>query len=196
MIISALLTRLAAYRNRRNLLRIAQRLREFSIRDKKLFRGHIIAAGDGRVNLGTCSIVVGDGSLLLCHVCFERDGASLKVGDNTFIGSSELIISTGITIGNNVLISNGCMIQDHDSHPSESDLRRLDLPALLEGRHKDWSRVKCQPITIEGDAWIGARAMVLKGVIVGTGSIIGAGAVVARKVAPSSTVVGNPAREI
>jgi acetyltransferase-like isoleucine patch superfamily enzyme len=153
-------------------------------------------AGDGNVNPKTCSVVVGRGSLLLCHVYFERDGASLTVGDNTFIGSSELVISTGITIGDNVLISNGCMIQDHDSHPSETDLRRLDLPALLEGRRKDWSRVKCQQITIEDNVWIGARAIVLKGVIVGTGSIIGAGAVVTRKVAPSSTVVGNPAREI
>jgi hypothetical protein len=130
MIISALYTKLAAYSNRQ----LARRPREFSTKDKGLFRGQLSTAGDGKVHPQTCSIIVGSGSLLLCHVYLERDGASLKVGGNSFIGSSELIISTGITVGDNVLISNGCMIQYHDAYSRDASLRQGDLPAIVAGR--------------------------------------------------------------
>lgn len=41
---------------------------------------------------------------------------------------------------------------------------------------------------------IGCRAMVLKGVAVGEGSVVAAGAVVTRDVAPFTLVAGNPAK--
>jgi len=188
-----LITRILAYNNRRQAKR---KLGHFSISDDRLFRGHAVAAGDGWVRLETCSIVVGQGSLVLATVSFERDGAFLRVGSNSFIGASELIISTGITIGDNVLIASGCMIQDHDSHSIEAAIRRDDVKAWVEGRPKDWSTVKCQQIVIEEDVWVGARAIVLKGVRIGRGSIVGAGAVVTRDVTPLTRVVGNPARAV
>lgn len=49
-------------------------------------------------------------------------------------------------------------------------------------------------VVLEGDVWIGARAIILKGVHVGRGAVIGAGAVVRRRVPPYSIVTGNPAR--
>ena len=178
------------------MLKAAQRLREFSIEDKRLFRGGIIAAGDGSVKLETCSIVVGDGSLVLCAVHFERDNAFLRVGKNSFIGGSDLIVSAGISVGDNVLISSGCLIQDHDSHSTEAALRRADVKAWVEGRPKDWSSVKCSQIVIEDDVWVGARAILLEGVTIGHDSIVGAGAVVTKDVPPYATVAGNPARRV
>src|ERR1022692_3366992 len=50
------------------------------------------------------------------------------------------------------------------------------------------------PVIIADDVWIGARAIILPGVTVGSGSIIGAGAVVSKDVPPGAVVVGNPAR--
>ncbi|MCB1356319.1 MAG: hypothetical protein KDK53_07450 [Maritimibacter sp.] len=50
------------------------------------------------------------------------------------------------------------------------------------------------PITVEDYAWIGAGAIVLPGVTIGTGAVVAAGAVVTRDVAPRSIVAGNPAR--
>lgn len=47
---------------------------------------------------------------------------------------------------------------------------------------------------IGDDVWIGARAIVLPGVTVGTGAVIGAGAVVTKDVAPYAIVAGVPAR--
>lgn len=46
------------------------------------------------------------------------------------------------------------------------------------------------------DVWIGARAIILQGVSIGTGAIIGAGAVVTRDVRPYEIVGGVPAKRI
>jgi acetyltransferase-like isoleucine patch superfamily enzyme len=46
------------------------------------------------------------------------------------------------------------------------------------------------------DVWIGRRAIIMGGLTIGTGVIIGAGAVVTHDVAPYSIVVGVPARVV
>jgi acetyltransferase-like isoleucine patch superfamily enzyme len=51
-------------------------------------------------------------------------------------------------------------------------------------------------IVVEDDVWVGLRATVLSGVTLGYGSVVGAGAVVARDVPPLCIVAGNPARPI
>ena len=52
------------------------------------------------------------------------------------------------------------------------------------------------PVFIEDDVFIGARAMVLKGVRIGKGAVVGAGAVVTKDVPPNAIVAGNPARVV
>jgi galactoside O-acetyltransferase len=51
-------------------------------------------------------------------------------------------------------------------------------------------------ITVEDNVWIGANAVVTPGVTIGTGSIIGAGAVVTKDVEPYSVMGGVPAKLI
>ena len=51
-------------------------------------------------------------------------------------------------------------------------------------------------LIIEDDVFIGTRAMILKGVHIGQGAVIAAGAVVVKDVAAFSIVGGNPARMI
>lgn len=55
---------------------------------------------------------------------------------------------------------------------------------------------KSCPICIGDNVFIGARAIILKGVTIGEGSVIGAGAVVAKDIPPFSIAVGNPVRVI
>jgi acetyltransferase-like isoleucine patch superfamily enzyme len=50
------------------------------------------------------------------------------------------------------------------------------------------------PITIGDHVWIGARAIVLRGVTIGDGAIVGAGSTVTRDVPPATVVAGVPAR--
>ena len=51
-------------------------------------------------------------------------------------------------------------------------------------------------IIIENDVWIGARAIILKGVTIGKGSVVAAGSVVTKNVEPYSVVGGVPAKLI
>jgi acetyltransferase-like isoleucine patch superfamily enzyme len=51
-------------------------------------------------------------------------------------------------------------------------------------------------VVIEDDVWIGIGAIILKGVLVGRGARVGAGAIVTSDVPPEATVVGNPARVV
>lgn len=51
-------------------------------------------------------------------------------------------------------------------------------------------------VIIEDDVWVGARALILRGVHVGRGAIVGAGAVVTKSVPPYSIVAGSPARVV
>ena len=109
----------------------------------------------------------------------------LDIGNN--VGVSGVSISCGISIkiGNNVLLGSGVMIADNDGHPL-SPLDRLSNP----------SNIKKFPIIIEDDVFIGARSIVLKGVIIGRGSIVGAGSVVTKNIPPYTIVAGNPAKEV
>lgn len=52
------------------------------------------------------------------------------------------------------------------------------------------------PVEIGNDVWIGADAVILRGVRIHDGAVVAAGAVVTRDVAPYSVVGGVPAREI
>jgi phosphonate metabolism protein (transferase hexapeptide repeat family) len=65
----------------------------------------------------------------------------------------------------------------------------LDEPSVRDDRRR-------ARVTIGHDAWIGRAAIVLPGRTIGTGAVVGAGAVVTRDVAPYAVVAGNPARVI
>ena len=51
-------------------------------------------------------------------------------------------------------------------------------------------------VVIESGCWIGTRAIILKGVTVGRGSVIGAGAIVTKDVPPYSVYIGVPSARI
>jgi acetyltransferase-like isoleucine patch superfamily enzyme len=113
-----------------------------------------------------------------------RKGAILHIGDNVGISGAVISSMLSITIGNNVLIGSGALITDNDAHPIHPDFRR------------DNTKILVAAILIEDDVFIGARSIILKGVTIGKGSIIGAGAVVTRNVPEYSIVAGNPAKVI
>lgn len=66
---------------------------------------------------------------------------------------------------------------------------RIDIPMVNQATAK-------KEIIVEDDVWIGANAVIIGGVRIGAHSIVGAGAVVTRDVAPYSVVGGSPARRI
>jgi putative colanic acid biosynthesis acetyltransferase WcaF len=52
------------------------------------------------------------------------------------------------------------------------------------------------PIEIQEDAFVGAKAFVMPGVIIGRGALVGAGSVVTRDVEEWTIVAGNPAKVV
>ncbi len=75
------------------------------------------------------------------------------------------------------------MIIDNDFH----------LP-VGEWGWSDDSTTNARPIRIGRGVFVGARAIVLKGVTIGDRAVVGAGAVVTRDVPAHHIAVGNPAR--
>jgi sugar O-acyltransferase (sialic acid O-acetyltransferase NeuD family) len=67
---------------------------------------------------------------------------------------------------------------------------------LEDGVQISPSATLCGAVICEADAIVGAGAIILQSIRVGSGATVGAGAVVTRDVPPGQTVVGNPARPI
>jgi acetyltransferase-like isoleucine patch superfamily enzyme len=147
-----------------------------------------------RGNRGGC-LGIGRESLVGCRVMFDSPGGRISIGDRSYIGASLLVCHSGITIGDDVLISWGVTIVDHDSHSPNWRVRSKDVSEWMVGR-KSWDGVSIRPVHVANRAWIGFGAVILKGVTIGEGAIVGAGSVVTRSVPPYSIVAGNPARVI
>jgi acetyltransferase-like isoleucine patch superfamily enzyme len=111
-------------------------------------------------------------------------GPSIIVGDRVFIGRGvEFNIRERVEIGDDTLIAAGVKIIDHD-HGIE-----IGQPMRLQ-------ESVCAGVEIASDVWIGANVVVLKGVQVGRGSVIAAGAVVTKSVPPMEVWGGVPAKRI
>jgi acetyltransferase-like isoleucine patch superfamily enzyme len=139
-----------------------------------------------------CYLKIMEGSIIEARIVFEREGAKIQIGSNTFIGSSNLISADSITIGNNVLMAWGCYVVDHNSHSLIFKERSNDVRNWYKGE-KDWTTVLKKPVVIKDKAWIGFNSIILKGVTIGEGSIIGAGSVVTKDIPDWSVATGNPA---
>jgi acetyltransferase-like isoleucine patch superfamily enzyme len=142
-----------------------------------------------------CTLEVGKESFVLGFCRFEKPGAKISIGEQTFIGKSDLISASNIHIGNNVLISWGVTIVDHNSHNISYSERTEDILDWRNGK-KDWSNVIYKPVHICDKVWIGFNSIILKGVTIGEGAIVGAGSVVTKDVAAWTIVGGNPAKVI
>jgi maltose O-acetyltransferase len=86
----------------------------------------------------------------------------------------------GVTIGRHVMIGPEVMILTSDHQ------------AMGEG----FNGYATKDVLIDDHAWVGARAIILKGVKVGKHAIVGAGAVVTHDVGDYEVVAGSPARLI
>lgn len=109
---------------------------------------------------------------------------SVRVGRHTLLNGCWIGARSSIEIGDWCLISD-CAISDTDFH---------NLPPRL--RHLPATDKATAPITIERNVWVGARAIVGKGVRIGADSVVGTGAVVRSDVPPGVVVIGNPAQVV
>lgn len=113
-------------------------------------------------------------------------GAQIQIGNNVGISGAILYAVRNITIEDHVNLGAGVRIYDTDFHPMDFQSRRVH----------DESQIRTAPVRICRDAFIGAGAIILKGVTVGERSVVGAGSVVTRDVPADTVVGGSPARHL
>ena len=142
--------------------------------------------GVGVVILGFKIISLGRGVALNRYVSLTADRGSITLGDNVYIGDFCTISGDDgeVIIGKNVLIAAYTLIQ-----AANHNFDRLDIPIMDQGHEPSF-------VHIEDDVWIGASCVICPGVCIGTGAVIGAGAVVTKDVPPFAVVGGVPAKVI
>ena len=153
-----------------------------------LCRGNLRSLGRrSRVQAGVIlrypgSISIGDGTNVGRRAAFasEVSDSRCDIGSGVIIGrGSRVDFSGGVSIGNNVVLSEDVAILSH-SH----------------GLSPKSSPTKAS-LTIEDDVWIGMRSTIIEGVTrIGRGAVVAAGSVVTREVAANTVVGGVPARVI
>lgn len=108
-------------------------------------------------------------------------GGHLELGAGTFVNAGvSLCAAELVRIGRRCQIGPRVMIVDNDFHIAGDPLRRS----------------RPRPVVLDDLVWVGAGAMVLKGVHVGRGATIAAGSVVTKDVPAGAVVAGVPARVI
>lgn len=106
-------------------------------------------------------------------------GATLRIAGSVFFSGGTVLCSGLIEIGEATGIAWDVNISDSDMHP-----------VVVDGEPMP----HCQPIRIGDHVWVGNGVRILKGVTVGDGAILAAGAIVTKDVEPRTLVGGVPAR--
>ena len=142
---------------------------------------------------GGGSLLIGDrvvlsGKSSFAFSCRYHEAPVIELGNDVFVGHMcSFAAAERISIGAHTLIASGVRIQDNDGHPLDPVSRRNGDPVPEEA---------VKPVVVGSTVWIGARAIILKGVTIGDEAVVAAGAVVTKDVAPRAVVAGNPAVEI
>lgn len=129
-----------------------------------------------------CRIVIGAGSnLKSASLCIEDDNGQILIGRHvTVSGTTEMaaIEGTRIQIGADCLFSAQIHLRTGDSH---------SIIDASSGKRINPSK----DIQVGGHVWIGNDVKLLKGVRIGSHSIVGTGAVLSEGEYPSHSIIGG-----
>ena len=113
---------------------------------------------------------------------------TIELGNDIFIGGGAFLSAScsGITFGNKIMLGPNVTIMGGDHNTGLIGQYMFDVKSKLAENDL--------PIVIEDDVWIGAGAIILKGVRIGEGAIIAAGSLINKDVPPYSIVGGIPGK--
>lgn len=126
---------------------------------------------------------LGKHSVIESFCCINNAVGDVTIGDYTRIGIHNTIIGP-VCIGNHVNLAQGITITALN-HNFEDASKRIDEQGI-----------STKPVVIGDDVWIGANAVILPGVTIGSHCVVAAGAVVTKDVPDNCVVGGVPAKVI
>lgn len=111
------------------------------------------------------------------------DSGRLAIGHETNVNGlgTKILVADAVTIGAGCTFSWDVQLLDNDFH------------TMTVGGAQQRSAA---PIVIGDRVWVGTRAIVLKGVTIGDGAVVAAGAVVTKDVPSNAVVAGMPAKVV
>lgn len=171
-----------------------------NVADNALIRNSEINVAPGaeftvkpRAIINECKLYIQEGAIAVIGENTRLDGirarvrkpeASLKIGRKCIINSSSIIIcDRSIEIGDYVLIAPGVFLTDSQVHSLDWRERREEIDELNLGKWPDLT-AKAFKLKIGDDCWLGCSSQVLapkegsSEIILGRGTIVGAGAIV------------------
>lgn len=171
---------------RRNGVKVGNRTRFLGI-------PFVEATPDSKILIGDSCLLISkfqETALGVSHPVILRTlkkGAAIVIGNDSGLSGTTINAAIGVSIGSRCLIGADVLICDTDFHPISYENRRYaDLPTPHE----------MDRVYLGDDVFVGARAIILKGVTIGRGSVVGAGSVVTKSFADFSIIAGNPAKKI
>lgn len=116
---------------------------------------------------------------------------NIYIGDNVTIGRQCLFLSTRakVIIGDDVMFGPGVYVITGNHR---TDIEGRPMIAIRDDEKRPCDD---EDVVFCGDNWVGARAIILKGVTIGKGAVVAAGSVVTRDI-PENEIWGGPARFI
>jgi acetyltransferase-like isoleucine patch superfamily enzyme len=140
-------------------------------------------------------LVFGERVRVYTWTTFNVEATGLvEVGDDSILVGPVFMCAERISVGRRVVISYNVTIADADFHPIDPEVRKQDAEANApQGDRNRRPPYISRPVTIEDDTWIGIGAIILKGVTIGRGARVAAGAVVTCDVPAGKAAAGNPA---
>ena len=127
--------------------------------------------------------ILGKKSVIESYCCINNAVGDVVIGDHTRIGIHNTIIGP-VCIGSHVNLAQGITVTALNHNFEETD-KRIDEQGI-----------STKPVVIGDDVWIGANAVILPGVTIGSHCVVAAGAVVTKDVPAHSLVGGVPAKLI
>ncbi len=121
-----------------------------------------------------------------CVLRTMAESAILEIGEDCGLSGASVVAAKSVKIGPGTLFGSDSILMDTDFHARD------------DNRHwiTDYT-ARVAPVSIGEDCFIGTRAILLKGVTLGAGSTVAAGAVLPRgNYPPGSVLAGNPARVV
>jgi len=122
-------------------------------------------------------------------------GAYTYLGEGCLFGAARL--GRFCSVGPNVTVGLGVHeVGFVSTHPFFFGAKNgFNIPDGI-GIPRDFSQQKYRAAIIGNDVWIGANAVIMRGVTIGDGAVIAAGAIVTKDVKPYEIVGGIPAKKI